>query len=346
MDVGMVSVIVPVYNVEKYIENCINSLIKQTYKNIEIILVDDGSTDKSGSICDNFCAIDNRIKVIHTQNKGVSAARNKGIEVSTGCFIQFVDSDDTIDENMTKRLVQLMGKNIDLVICGYRIKQIRGKNRFLSKEIQPIFWGQFTKDDFVNNFGKFLNNLIVNSPVNKLYSASLIKGYRLSFPENISIGEDLIFNLEVINKSSRIYITKEVYYNYINHNQSSLMLNYKKDFFSIQQILFSKLYQFLHENDKMSMENEVNIRFYYIRSIFCCLNNLFHNNSKLSFRNKVIQIKEIITDNQVQNSLRFKPKLGIQYKIIITLIYLKQYLSIYLFFTFKSHVKKLVERLT
>ena len=117
----LITIVVPVYNVEKYISDCLDSLISQTYKNIEIILVNDGSKDDSLIICQNYAAIDDRVKVLDVPNGGVSNARNCGIESATGEYIQFVDSDDVITENMTERLVDTMHiYEADMVVCGMR----------------------------------------------------------------------------------------------------------------------------------------------------------------------------------------------------------------------------------
>ena len=114
----MISVIVPVYNVAAYLGECIDSILAQTYRELEIILVDDGSTDGSGEICDEYAARDDRVRVIHQENRGVSAARNNGFEAAHGAFIGFVDADDWIDPNMYKALVEAIG-DADLVCCGY-----------------------------------------------------------------------------------------------------------------------------------------------------------------------------------------------------------------------------------
>ena len=117
----LISVIVPIYNVEKYLDNCVKSIVNQTYKNLEIILVDDGSPDSCPAICDNWAKIDSRINVIHQKNSGVSAARNIGIKSSLGDFITFVDGDDFIDSDMYETLVSAYLKNgADIVGCSFK----------------------------------------------------------------------------------------------------------------------------------------------------------------------------------------------------------------------------------
>ena len=115
----MISVIVPVYNTEKFLKNCISSIANQTYKDLEIILVNDGSTDNSGKICDDFAQKDSRIKVIHQSNKGVGAARNAGLDVAKGAYIGFVDSDDILRPDMYEFLLNnLIVHNADISVCG------------------------------------------------------------------------------------------------------------------------------------------------------------------------------------------------------------------------------------
>ena len=185
----LVSVIVPVFNVQQFLENCLNSIIKQTYSNLEIILVDDGSTDNSLSICKKYSEIDHRIKVFHQENKGVCIARNKGIEVATGEYIMFVDSDDTISENMIEKMMNLIEKNkTSLVISGlnfvYNNHTVSSGNSEKTRIIN--------QKDLINAF--FEDNkmkLALYGPYNKLYSSDIIK--KIKFEENIRIGEDLLF---------------------------------------------------------------------------------------------------------------------------------------------------------
>ena len=116
----VISVIIPCYNVEKYIDRCMESVLNQTYRELEIILVDDGSTDRTGNICDRYSQIDARVKVIHKENRGLSSARNAGLDICQGDYIFFVDSDDWISHNMyEKMLSSLKSVNADIAVCGW-----------------------------------------------------------------------------------------------------------------------------------------------------------------------------------------------------------------------------------
>ena len=119
----LISVVVPIYNVEQYLERCIDSILHQTYEHLEIILVDDGSPDNSGAICDSYLSLDQRIKVIHKRNGGLSDARNAGLEMASGEFIAFIDSDDTIMPEMIEKLYERIDTDrSDMAFCGYRFR--------------------------------------------------------------------------------------------------------------------------------------------------------------------------------------------------------------------------------
>ena len=139
-----ISVVVPVYNVEQYLEKCVNSIINQTYKNLEIILVDDGATDKSGKLCDELAKLDNRIMAYHKKNGGLSDARNYGVERATGDYIGFVDGDDYIDVEMYEKLYEAIKKeNVDVAECNlkiiYFLKKIKINNNQSTKKRKNSF---------------------------------------------------------------------------------------------------------------------------------------------------------------------------------------------------------------
>ena len=165
----MISVIVPVYNVEKYLEECLDSIQNQTYSNIEIILVNDGSTDNSKKICEKYCKRDSRFLLINQENQGLSAARNKGVEISTGEYIVFVDSDDIIKTNYLEKLMQYMTEDVDIVECIFTVK----KMEFLDENIETttiIFEGDS------NEAVKFFPSHTLNvNAVTKLYRREIVE---------------------------------------------------------------------------------------------------------------------------------------------------------------------------
>ena len=214
----LISVIVAVYNIEKYIARCIESIQKQSYHELEIILVDDGATDASGRICDEYAGEDDRIKVIHRKNGGLSAARNTGIEASHGEYIAFVDGDDWIDANMYEKMAeQAIQNRADLVVCRYRciykdrLKDAStGKITVYKKPFEMLL--QYLKED-----EKFL---IQHAAWNKLYHRSLLGEER--FPEG-KWYEDVVFSAKLLSRVSSGVYMDTAFYNYVCEREDSIM---------------------------------------------------------------------------------------------------------------------------
>ena len=210
----LISIIVPAYNVEKYLSNCLDSIINQTYKELEIILVDDGSTDSSGSICDEYALIDKRVRVLHNTNCGVSFARNAGIECANGELICFIDSDDTVECNYIECLVnKWLEDKSDLVICNIRDFY---PNRIVSKrKVGGRLTGVFRED-----YWKLIDLLRV--PVVKLYKKDIIKKYSIRFPTYIHTAEDQIWNFNYYSHVNSYSYVDQALYNYFHRDNNSL----------------------------------------------------------------------------------------------------------------------------
>ncbi|MDO5379590.1 MAG: glycosyltransferase [Acidaminococcaceae bacterium] len=209
-----ISVIVPVYNVEKYLPKCVESIVNQTYKNLEIILVDDGSTDKSGEICDGYSLKDCRIKVIHKKNGGLSDARNVGLDICTGEYIGFVDSDDYIDKDMYRALYKFSEKNnLDVVMCGsYYVLE---NNILKSKSFEPKVLDQkkeIIKEIFINKYGG-----VSVSVCNKLYKNTVLEGLKFEYGKT---SEDVFFVLKWIEKTKCFGRISDNKYFYIQRKNS------------------------------------------------------------------------------------------------------------------------------
>ena len=214
----LISIIVPVYNVEKYLKRCVDSILAQTYKNLEVVLVNDGSTDNSGVICDEYAKEDTRIKVVHKENGGVSTARNVGLEVATGECIGFIDSDDYIEPTMFETLLSKLEKeNADMVICGFRQVQVNGVAK-INKVDHNIDW---SKENIIKNyFTQGIIKELMYAPVNKLYKKSLIRNLR--FCEKYRMGEDILFLFQCIEKMNKLAYVDGVFYNYVMRENSAM----------------------------------------------------------------------------------------------------------------------------
>lgn len=202
MQNDLISVIVPVYKVEEYLCECLDSIINQTYKNLEIILVDDGSPDNSSTICEEYAEKDSRIKVIHQKNSGVSVARNTGLNAVTGDYIGFVDGDDYIELNMFEELYKCLTANFaDMSVCGIKQFGVKTKSDFYGNKC--LNRSDFLKEVLCENIPSYL--------CNKLFKKQLFSG--IVFPANL-VYEDLSVLHMIVAKASKIGLNDKTFYNY------------------------------------------------------------------------------------------------------------------------------------
>ena len=203
-----ISIIIPVYNIEKYIERCLNTVTSQTYHNLEIIVVDDGSTDNTSFLIDQYAKKDHRIKVIHQVNQGVSVARNKGLDIATGEYIGFVDGDDIIEEDMFEMLIKtLIEHNVQIAHCGYQMV-FPNHTDYYYNTLQECYWNK-EKGLFELLSGRMLEPGLWN----KLYKAELFRNIRL--PIGIQINEDLLCNFYLFMEAESSYYIDIPKYHYI-----------------------------------------------------------------------------------------------------------------------------------
>lgn len=209
----MISVIVPVYNVEKYLAHCIDSIISQTYNDWELLLIDDGSADASGAICDEYSKKDDRISVFHQKNSGVSAARNVGLDHMKGDYLIFLDSDDWIEPDMLAKLYQAMVQySSDIVACDSYLIKIQENNQFERK--QSFKWGALKDNLLVDHDEAFFRVLFQSATLwNKLFRREFVSHERFNI--EMSYGEDTDFLVRVMNHGSRTVLIPYAGYNYV-----------------------------------------------------------------------------------------------------------------------------------
>lgn len=292
----LISIIVPVYNVEMYLTACVESLLMQTYKNLEIILVDDGSSDNSGKICDELQLKDKRIKVVHRKNSGVSATRNYGIKISTGKYITFVDSDDYVDIDYLKVLYSNAVKfNADLSICGF-VKTTK-KNNMLDRNNNQYF---IESKDMLNHI--FDNGFFQGYIWCKLYKKDIISN--IKFDSKVKVCEDLLFVIDYLNNSCSVVYTYDQLYFYRQRKSSAL--NNVDDAKLTIFIALNKLYDTYCKDIKFK-----NFYFYFyakyhkfvsINSIRYKFNNIY-NDKEIFLKNKTIYFLYNIFPKSVINFL-------------------------------------------
>lgn len=205
-----ISVIIPVFNTAAFLEECLDSMKAQTFPNWECLLIDDGSTDTSGTICDEYAASDSRFRVFHTVNHGVSAARNRGIDEARGKYIAFADSDDTVEKDYLSVLHTTLTENrADIAICGIRRNKAGGSETCKPENNVFRICGE-NSDMFVDLNRKFL----LYGPVVKLYRSDIIRKNGVRFPPDVHFGEDLIFNFGYLEHVGTVATVERPLYNY------------------------------------------------------------------------------------------------------------------------------------
>lgn len=320
-----VSIIVPIYNAEKYIRRCIFSLLNQTHKEIEIILINDGSIDRTGEICDDYAQRYTNIHTYHQKNAGPSSARNLGICHATGTYIQFVDADDTIKAQMTEKLVSAMDTGIDLAICGFETT----KHTFA-----PTQTGLFPHQAIFEHIGELYSGIILPSLCNKMYRKSIIENYNIELLQTCSFGEDLLFNLDYLQVCGNVHIYPYTFYEY-RRNEDSLTNSYIYDMFYNHKILHQRIINFLKGNNCYDGKNKQYVNTIFASGIIQSLTNLFHQKSNLTRTERNEYIERIIGDTTVIRQLPYFTN-NFQAKMLRTLIQKQTSLGTYTFLRTKE----------
>lgn len=215
----MVSIIVPVYNSENYIDRCLESILGQTYEDLEIVLVNDGSTDRSKEIMERYAAKDERIKIVSQKNQGVAAARNTGLDNVTGDYILYVDSDDWIEKNMLERMIVAVGADSDIAFCGSDQAESQEEVAIAPVQVKYEVW------DHNQQLLEFMKHKRMTGMLwNKLIKKSLTDG--IQFDEQVGFGEDAQFLWQVLKRSTKMVVTNEVLYHHVMDENSISHLNF------------------------------------------------------------------------------------------------------------------------
>lgn len=299
----LVSVIAPVYKVEEYLPKMIDSVLAQTFKDFEFLLVDDGSPDHCGEICDAAARKDERIKVIHKKNGGAADARNVAMEIAEGKYFHFVDSDDWIEPNLLQILVDAAEKyNAMLVITGFCMEYYED-GKFSSYDVSPEAAVYLTKDAFRLNAHKYLNQSFLSLPFSKLYLADTIKKKKLQFPK--TMWDDTHFNMDFLMDVESVVFVPGSPYHYFRSRPGSetsvvfdvdKLYNKRKEHFDH----ICRLYKHWEIQDRQSL---VSIYTYYIERILQCIQEIAIN-PKLSAIEKKKKISEILKDEQTKKGAK------------------------------------------
>lgn len=308
-----VSIIIPMYNAEDNIEKCLQSIINQEYSNIEILIINDGSTDSSIEIVNKYIEYDSRIIIINQKNEGRSSARNAGISASSGKYIMFVDSDDWVELEMIKEMVRMVENN-KLDIAMSTIRYITDFKTYIRKfpwDNNKIFEG----DEIINEFYPHLLTSInykgdtieeiSGSVCRAIYLSSIIKENSIVFDNHIAIGEDKLFNLEYILHANKILITNKAYYNYrrLTADGGSTTQNYMKNYYEMvkyRQLQYKNLFK-----DKSKITSmEYLIEFDWLKTTLGSINNLLLDGFNGDIIDLFREVRKIINDSEIKEISR------------------------------------------
>ena len=319
------SVIIPVYNVEKYINRCVKSILSQRYNDLEIILIDNGSTDRSGSICDIYANEYANISVYHIENHGVGSARNFGLSKARGEFIYFVDSDDYLVGNLFADFADKLVLDLDLAVFSYYNSFEEDLTEKQRTEKSLPFKGNYEKDGFIKIFKELFLSDMLYTVWNKIYRREFLLENNLSF-EQYELGEDVRFNLDIYRKVNKIYLSQDSYYVYVIGRKGSAMSGYnpKRLQYQLQELkLVDKLLEDWHL-DNSNLDNNVKARI--------LMSNIYNiTKQKLPVNKKVKLVKEICKKQDIADFIKndssvLNPliKLLLKCRMYVVLIYLKK----------------------
>lgn len=303
MNNQLVTVVVPVYNVEKYLDRCIDSIVNQTYKNLEIILVDDGSPDNCPQMCDDWAKKDNRIKVIHKKNAGLGMARNSGMDIATGSYIFFVDSDDYLDKNTVKKSVDIaINSQAQVVMFGHSNFDDYGNITPLKMKTDKLYFeGEELLNDLLPGLFVYDRGLGVRTG-NKMFSLTLLKDNNLQYKsEREIISEDAFFVLQLFKCVKKVAVLPENLYFYYQ-NPKSLTSTYREDRQEKNNLFLLKSLKEIEANNYPEcVVKSLKVRFhaYTISALKQILNSDLSEKVK---REKVYQILQDKTLNETLSS--------------------------------------------
>lgn len=306
----VVSIIIPVYNVpEKYLRECIESVMEQTLKEIEIILVDDGSPDNCGAICDEYASKDSRIKVFHKENGGVSSARNLGLDNATGKYIMFVDADDRIEQNAVDILLSYReSTNADLVICGY----YHDDEKVYYKGKSVKFLPKITAAQAIAGKYKYVLGYLWN----KLFSKEIIDNAKIRFDEAIAICEDSLFCQKYVANCNKIVCVNELLYHYETNKNSATHANFSKNNVTVFSA-YKRIIEFCNKTYSDKKLNELLYANYYCHHIrnLRRMKNELSSAERVPFRYIYDFVKNNIRQILLNKKIRLKTKLLAVYLI-------------------------------
>lgn len=332
-----ISIIMPVYNKEKYLRDTIDAILRQDYENFELITVDDGSTDDSKIICSEYANKDDRVKVYHIENGGVSNARNIGIRYATGDYIQFIDADDTINQNTFNKYIEVLrDKDYDVIFSSYN--KVDHNQRILDR-VNLNYKGDINKSNIIANFAENQFNTGYYGWIsNKLIKRKLIKENNIEFDKSIVLAEDLDFFIKVYTYSESFYFLNYYTFNYLQEAENSSFFQPKIDYYT-QLLIHLRIKYFIEYNNNYNNDNrkilEQRIRDYTFYSVFY---------EELNRQKIEIMVNKLYGNKKIAESLvlEYKPTFR---NFIVFLISKNRIKEVYILLEIRNKAKKIVKNI-
>ncbi len=331
------SIIIPVYNAEKYLETCVMSFADSVKLNYEVLLIDDGSTDNSLEVCNSLSERNSNIRVIKKENGGVSSARNRGITESKGEYLMFIDSDDYLEVGAINKIIDILNKkNNQLIIFGYN----RVKNNAINTELAS-YSGDVCIDEVLKIMLDNKSLHYFNYPWNKIYNTKIIKENNLLFNEKINLGEDAIFNMKYMKYISAVMFVRKCIYNYRVSEGNTLStkimsVDYLLTTYNTIFDSYVSLYKYYNCYEKY--KKEINSR--YLDYLIGLLNDLMREKNLKSSSDRIKFLKETCINSRLI-ILNSQGK-SFSKKLTIACVYFNQYTILYLIYKMKFIIKRML----
>lgn len=306
MNKPLFSIVIPIYNADEYLSECLESITAQSRNNYELLLINDGSTDNTLSIITEFAKKRKNVKIINQTNAGVSAARNTGIRNATGKYLLFVDADDHLNDRDTLKYLEAVADKADSVFFDFTT----GKRRTSNEETRLYS----EKDTLAAFLFRFIKNEQLNPPWNKLYKRKIVIENNLYFADDIKIGEDLLFNINYLRHCNSLYFLAKPLYFYRTDNDNSATKKYMPNKYYELMKVNDALTSWAATYDNKRLDDVV--KYIRVKNILSCLRDLSHNNCPLSSDEKYAKMREYKKNNKLTFVLRCGPT-----PFLVSLIY-------------------------
>ena len=317
-----VSVIMPVYNVEKYVGKAIESILNQTLSEFEFLIVDDGTLDCSGEICDSYAEKDERIQVIHKENGGAPSARNVAIELAKGKYMYFMDSDDWAEPTMLEDMYRLAEHHkAQLVVAGFFIDTYYSDTEYRTDNFLTMDAVYYTAGEFRANAYRLFDKNLLYTPWNKLYSSEYIMEHNLRFPK--TFWDDFPFNLSVVENLERVVVTSAQYYHFMRARAESETAAYRPEMYQKREEEHGWLIALYKKWGVMNPQTKEMLARRYVERFIGCVENLTNPKCDLTYKEERKEVKNMLSKKRVSRMAALARPKSLYMKIMLVPVKLK-----------------------